>query len=44
MKSRNTDDGNVTIPMVGRFKHGKKNGTWKIFDEEGELLKTQTFR
>jgi len=28
----------------GYFEHGKKKGTWKVFDENGELLKEQTFR
>jgi antitoxin component YwqK of YwqJK toxin-antitoxin module len=28
----------------GRFEHGKKKGTWKVYDETGKLLKTQTFK
>lgn len=28
----------------GRFEHGKKKGSWKVYDEAGELIKTQTFK
>ena len=28
----------------GRFEHGKKKSTWKVYDEAGELVKTQTFK
>ena len=28
----------------GRFEHCKKKNTWKVYDEAGELLKSQDFR
>ena len=28
----------------GAFRHGKKTGTWKTYDEAGELVKEQTFK
>lgn len=28
----------------GLFEHGKKKGTWTVYDESGEVLKTQVFK
>ena len=28
----------------GRFEHGKKKGTWMVYDKKGELLKEQDFK
>ena len=33
----------LSVNEEGRFKNDKKNGYWKTFDEEGNLLETQKF-
>ncbi len=31
------------LKEVGKYKKGKKNGEWKYFDKNSELIRTKTF-
>ena len=49
MKSRSTVHGSDTTPMVssgtkGALNMARRESTWKVYDETGELLKTQSFK